>query len=672
MKPSDSEFIDEVDELLSEAVSCLLDIQDAGSSEPDPEAINGLFRAIHTLKGMAALYGHQCITDLSHGLEDLLDNIRLGKAGMGKQSVDFFFRHIDILRSLVKDVREGKPMDKKHVEACVAEIRSFDETSSKEVKAGEDPLAVLIKGYKDILDVLSEYEEHRLKSNLKSGKGIYKVSVVHSLEDFDTRLKDLTARIKKFGELISTMPTSEGVPVGSIGFTLVLGSKKTEDEVRELTGSEVEVMAGRSGRSGKAAPKAELAGKALHSIAEQEQTLKTVSTTVRVDIEKLDRLLNTVGEISLVKSNTRKLWARMSETFGQSPLVIELYKQVQYMERRLHELQENVLEIRMVPIGQIFSRLGQVVRRYAKISGKEINLTFFGEDTEIDKFLAEEVVDPLMHIVRNAIDHGLEKPAERKSKGKPEAGSLELRARQKGNNVVIEISDDGRGIDMGKVKRRAVQRGMVTASEQLEEKDILEFMFEAGFSTKDTVSETSGRGVGLDVVKLMLASLGGFVEVSTEPGKGTVFTLTLPITLAIVKSLMVRLGRETFAMPLSSMNETFDFNRKSIQHLEGGDVYNLRGEMLPVAALDRILHIDSDNNEDAYAVIVGHGEKRIGLVVDELLHQQEIVIKPLGDYFEGVSGFAGATEVGSDEVVLVLDAEALLAEAFEKKKAQEK
>lgn len=657
MSISSKEFVDEAEELLSEASLLLLDIQDADSSDPDPEALNGVFRAMHTIKGMAGLYGHQSITDVSHALENILDNIRLGKTTMGDQAVAFFLKHIDTLRTFLNCIREETPIDEKLAAACVTEIDEF--MSSDSGDAESDPLAA-IDGYESIFSVMTEYEEHRLKSNLKAGKGVYKMDVVYSLEDFDLRLKELTTLIKEFAELISTMPISDGIPMGSIGFSMIIGTGKSTSEVIDRTECAVEVISPLAIKKTPAAPVQKV-------MEESELTLKTTSTTVRVDIEKLDRLLNSVGELNLVKNNTRKLWAEMSEAFGRSHLVIDLYKLVQNMERKLHELQADVLEIRMVPFGQIFRRLAQVVRRYKKSAGKEIELLMFGDDTEIDKFLAEEVVDPLMHMVRNSIDHGIESPEERRKAGKPPVGSIHLKASQKGNSVVVEIIDDGRGLDVEMIREKAIERGMISATEQLEDSKVLDLMFVAGFSTKESVSETSGRGVGLDVVKAKMASMGGFVETSSRLGEGTTFTLTFPITLTIVKSLMVRVGREIFAMPLSSMKETMDVFRDDIQHLNGGDVCSLRGELLPVVGLDQMLQIEGDGHKNIYAIIIGHGDKKVGLLVDELLKQQEIVIKPLSDYFDGINAFAGAAEIASNEVVMVLDAEALLVEAFEKR-----
>jgi two-component system chemotaxis sensor kinase CheA len=631
MKPSDLEFTAEAEDILSEAGSLLLDILDSDPSNPDPDAVNGLFRTMHTLKGMSGLYGHQGITDVSHALENILDMFRMGKADMDAQAVDFIFRQIDVLKGFVEEARSGKKIGEGKAASYLKEIEQF--IGSAPEKKGSDPVKS-IRGFDEILKVLSEYEEHRLRSNLESGNGIYKVEVVYSLEDFDVKLKDLTAQIKESsGEVISNMPRSEGVPAGSIGFTLVIGSSLDAAEMKGLTGKEAVAMVEPLGDSSDEATEP--------MSAEAEKSLKTSATMVRVDIGKLDRLLNTVGEVTLAKNNARILWQKMSDAYGKSPLVIELYKLVQLLERRLHELQGQVLDIRMVPVGQIFRRLGQVVRRYTRSSDKDISLEMFGEGTEIDKFIAEEIVDPLMHIVRNAIDHGIEPPDERRASGKSSAGRLQLKAFQRGNNVVIEVVDDGRGIDVEAIKEKAIESGLISDPAPQGDKEILELMFMPGFSTKTDVSETSGRGVGLDVAKEKLAPLGGFVGVETVPGRGTMFTLTLP-----------------------AMHETFVFARERVRKIDGGDVVDIRGEMLPVSELNDIFQINGDGNEFAIGVNVGHGDKKACFIVDELLGQQEIVIKPLTSYLDGISGFAGAAEVGSNEVVLVLDAENLLSELF--------
>ena len=323
----------------------------------------------------------------------------------------------------------------------------------------------------------------------------------------------------------------------------------------------------------------------------------------------------------------------------------------------------------MIPVGQIFSRLAQVIRRYSRETGKQIELILYGEDTEIDKFLAEEIVDPLMHIVRNAIDHGIEAAEERKTAGKRETGTIILKAFQRGNHVVIEARDDGAGIDVERVKKMASEKGILIPGADLTTREILDFIFMPGFSTKATVSEMSGRGVGMDVVKEKLSSLGGFVEVETEKGKGTAFTLTVPITLAIMKALIVRIGEERFAIPLTSLSESLLIERKDVQTIEGKEVYNLRGEMLPIVSIARMFGLGGDVTERSYAVVVGYGERRLGLFVDELIGQHEVVIKSLGGYFKGLRGFAGAAEIGRHEVILVIDVESIIEESLSRQRA---
>jgi two-component system chemotaxis sensor kinase CheA len=486
--------------------------------------------------------------------------------------------------------------------------------------------------------------------------------------EFDILLKEMTEKIKDFGELISTMPTSEDVPDGSIGFNLMIGSSMTREQLKKKLKFNVEELVKPVSSGGVTI--------VLDEVPEPEEriedvskavSLKKATTTVRVDIEKLDGILNSIGELSLVKNSVKNIWAELSEEYGHTPLVINFYRIGQSLERRLAELQNQVLSIRMVPIGQIFSRLGQVIRRYSRSIGKKLDLQVFGENTEIDKFLAEEVIDPLVHIVRNAIDHGIEPASERKAKGKDEAGGIRLRAYQRGNSVVIEVEDDGDGIDMKKIKKRAIERGLIKQTDELIDREIYDLMFTPGFSTSESVSEVSGRGVGLDIVKDKLSSLGGIVEVHSIKDKGTTFVLTLPITLAIIRALMVRAGDERFAIPVTSMSETLVVNNSSIQTIENRKVYNLRGELLPMTSLRDVLKLPEVQMERSFAVVVGHGDKKVGLLVDDLLGQQEVVIKSLGEYFDELKGFAGAAEIGRHEVVLVIDVEAIIEESLSRK-----
>ncbi len=655
MKVSKKEFIAEAEELLGESQRLILEIQDTFSSGLNPDTINALFRTIHTLKGVSGIFGLQGITSISHALETLMDDVRLGKIPMDDTVAGFLLENLDIMKNLVDAM--GRGGEEEDVSRFLKGIESF--RNSRKGSAGGLSEGTLID--ESIMRVLSEYEEHRLKSNIGEGKGIYLAKAVFSLEVFDTSLEALTKTIKTKGELISTLPTSASVPDGSIGFNLLFGAARPFEEIKEGVDFNIEELVRPREARIPAAP-------TLSAPKSADIHLKSTSTTVRVDIDKLDRILNTIGELTLAKGAVKRIGAELFESFGRTELVYDIHKISQTLERRLAELQDQVLEVRMVPIGQIFSRLSQIVRRYSRETGKEIELAVFGEDTEIDKYLAEEIVDPLMHLMRNAIDHGLEAPEERKKKGKKEAGTIILKAYQKGNHVVIEVKDDGSGIDTERVRKKAVEKGLIDGNAELQEKEVIDLIFTPGFSTKEVVSEVSGRGVGMDVVKSTLSSLGGFAEVETNRNAGTTFILTLPITLAIIKALIVRVGAQRFAVPLTSMSETLILEHKDIQTIEWKEVYYLRGEMLPIVRVNNFFNIEGDTTDRSFAVIVGFGERRIGLMVDELFGQHEIVIKALGGYMKKMRGFAGAAEIGKHEVILVLDAESLIDESVVKQK----
>lgn len=648
MKASKKEFIAEAEDLIEESQRLMIEIQDTIGSGVNPDTINALFRSMHTMKGVSGLFGLQGITTLSHAMETLMDDVRLGKIEVNDEVVNFLFKNIDIIRGLVELVSQDK--DESEVSEYIREIESFRGAQKGQAAgpSGTDTIDA------SIMKVLSEYEEHRLRANIKEGKGIYLAKAVFTLDIFDTALEELSKTIKAKGELISTLPTSSNVPDGSIGFNLMFSSLRPHGEVKADISYEIEVLI--PPKTAQTAP----SSAAAVLPRTQDTALKSTTTTVRVDIEKLDRILNTIGELTLAKGAVRRIGTELSENFGHTSLVYDVHKISQTLERRLAELQDQVLEIRMVPIGQIFSRLGQVVRRYSREIGKKIEIVMYGEDTELDKYLAEEVVDPLMHLIRNAIDHGIEAPDERIRRGKKETGTISLKAYQKGNHVVIEVRDDGGGIDVDRVRKKAIDKKLIDPDVELEEHEIIDFIFMPGFSTKEVVSEVSGRGVGMDVVKEKLLALGGFAEVSTKKNAGTTFILTLPITLAIIKALIVRVGNEKFAVPLTSMSETLIVEHKDIQTIEWKEVFYLRGEMLPMIRISNFFGVSGDASDRSFAVVVGFAERRVGLLVDELFGQHEIVIKSLGEYLSKLRGFAGAAEVGKHEVILVLDIESIV------------
>jgi two-component system chemotaxis sensor kinase CheA len=400
------------------------------------------------------------------------------------------------------------------------------------------------------------------------------------------------------------------------------------------------------------------------------ESLRSVSDTVRVDIRKLDELMNLVGELVIQRNAIANIASRMGEDMSTSRLGAELSKTHKLLDRKLKELQAGVLDVRMVPLRQIFEKLSRVVRRLRRDHDKSVILDFRGADTELDKLIVEQLVDPLMHVVRNAFDHAIESPDERREAHKSEEGQILIQAFQRGNHVVIEVKDDGRGIDAEQVRAKAEVCGLVDAEDVLTDKETLELVFAAGLSTREEVSETSGRGVGMDVVRANLAALGGMVDISSTPGEGTTVTMTLPITLAIIQALIVTVGADRFAIPLNSVLETLLVESSDIQRSEGREIYNLRGEPLMLRRLADEFNLSGERTDGKhYIVVLGMGEQRVGLVVDALKGQQDTVIKPIKGPIRQISGIAGATELGDQGVVLVIDVSHVVGESTRRKEA---
>ncbi|MFP2933516.1 chemotaxis protein CheA, partial [Pyxidicoccus sp. 3LG] len=410
--------------------------------------------------------------------------------------------------------------------------------------------------------------------------------------------------------------------------------------------------------------------------AEPDTSLRSLTQTVRVDIGRLDGLINMVGELLLIKANLQRLAesarqdgaVALSKLFGQ-----ELARETRGLERKLEALQEGLLEARMVPVGQVFDKLARLVRRITREAGKEIEFVIGGGEVELDKLIVEELSDPLMHLIRNAIDHGVESPEARLAAGKPRRAVVALRAEQKGNHVLIEVSDDGAGIDELRVREVALSRGLITFSQAAEmgRRELLNLIFLPGFSTARSVSELSGRGVGLDVVKNNLGNLSGIIDVWSERGKGTSFHLTLPVTLAIIRALVVGVSGRTYAVPLNSVLEILSVQPRDIRTVERREVLDLRGQTLPFVRLARMFALPERHVNRYFVVVVGLAQERLGIAVDELHGQQDIVTKPLGGRLQSVRGISGATDLGNRRTVLVLDVAALLEEgiALERRRA---
>jgi two-component system chemotaxis sensor kinase CheA len=396
--------------------------------------------------------------------------------------------------------------------------------------------------------------------------------------------------------------------------------------------------------------------------------LKSVSQTVRVDIRKLDSLMNIVGELAIVRSMLARMGDRVRARPELRDFASDLQRVHRAFDRHLMQMQNGILEVRMVPLGQVFDKLARIVRQLSREADKQVNFVITGAETEIDKLIVEELSDPLMHMIRNAIDHGIEDRDGRMRVGKPIVGTIALNAFQKGNHVVIEVEDDGAGMDPRRIVEIAVRRGMVMSDEaqSLTPKEILAFVFTPGFSTRDEATSLSGRGVGMDIVKTNIAKLGGVVDITSELGIGTKVTIVLPITLAIISVLFVEVRDQIFSVPLASVEEAIVFDEAAVRVVEGREVMTQRGATLPIARLARMFRMEERprQNHRAYVVIGIVGERRVGFVVDKLIGQQDIVVKALGKSLADVRGFAGATELGDQRVGLVLDVASLIDEVL--------
>lgn len=653
MKPSKQDFVEEAEEIIEKISVQVMEL----NNSVDPDMLNSIFRGVHTLKGLSGLFGLKNLTDLCHALESLLDDLRLGEINFKDDTADFILTNIDIIKGQVIQVADDK--DVEELTGPIKDIEAFRKSNRQE--EGDDPLANC--GISpSILKVLSQYEETRLKSNLKEGKEIYLINTIFTLEEFAPKLEELNVCLKGLGEIIATLPNSDNVPDGSIGFRLFYGTTLTFDDLKEKISIEnIEQITTQ---------------KTPDSSISSSQPVKVkdgasaATHTVRVNIDKLDKILNTVGELIMAKGAVSRITNELTESIGYTSLTIDMHNVSDTLDKSLKGLQNYILELRMVPFSQIFAKLAQVVRRHTREVKKNIELKLFGEDTEVDKQIAEDIMEPLIHLIRNSIDHGIELSDKRVSLGKSEHGTIILKAFSTGNNIVIEIQDDGAGLDGDKILSRAINKGLVNEDHSLNEKDIYNLIFLPGLSTKDTISELSGRGVGMDIVKDKIVSLGGLIDIETERNVGTTFLLTLPITLAIVKALIIQVADTVFAIPLTSISETFVINTKKIQTIEGREVIELRDEILPLLRLASVFELEEVRKDNYYGVVVGIGNRRLGLLVDALIQQTDIIIKPMGVRLKDIPGISGAAEVGRHDIVFVVDIEAMMEELFILKKTR--
>jgi two-component system chemotaxis sensor kinase CheA len=660
------DFLAEAEEILDQLCSDLGVMSDtADGGECSPDSLNSVFRGAHSLKGLAGMFGFISVQELSHNLENLLDSLRLGKVKFTSQVMTILMDALEALGTMIRNLNDGGG-DDPPIEQIVARINSAVSAT------GESDSESIISSLglpSSMLNALTEYEEHRLLENIKKSRNIFSVLASFSLATFDQDLAELTDALKKAGEVVSTLPSVGASIESSIDFEILYGSAKSLDEVTLLVAESNAMvrLLGEVTSSSSLSPAVSAVVEAEESVLNPQQdtstTAKSMSRTVRVDIGKLDDLMNIVGELVLSHSTINDIIEKMRQS-GHAGQLSDIQKAAKGLERKLNELQKGVMEIRMIPVGQLYDKMGRIVRKISKEQGKKVELKTFGADTELDKLIMEDIADPLMHIIRNAIDHGIEPPDERVAAGKSERGLIKISSYQKGNHVVIEVEDDGRGINLEKVKKKALERGIISASEVLSDREAIDLIFLPGFSTSEKVSEISGRGVGMDVVKSNIAAVSGMVDVESISGQGSRMIITLPITLAIIKALIISTAGRFYALPITSVLESIMLDKKNIQTVERKEVIQLRESTLPLLHLNRFFNLDSlsKDSDSFFVVVVGVAEKRLGIVVDDLLGQQDIVIKALGPMFEGLRGVSGAADLGDQRTILVLDVSGIIHE----------
>jgi two-component system chemotaxis sensor kinase CheA len=651
------EFTSEAEELLDTLSRDLVEFEAQGASVR-PELVNKIFREVHSLKGLAGMLGFAEIAELSHNLEDMLDRLRMGRIAVSRDLIDLLYDSVDSLNRLVIAIND--PSLGGLVDITALTRRIHHAVTQQPQQKVDDPFAELTLD-EQTKKSLTEYEEHRLLENVRAGKHILSIEVTFDFADFDERLRGLTTMLSETGEVISTLPAIDTSGGAGISFRLLYGSTLNDAAVAALSPDarvsslrKLTAPARTPEEGGIAAPEA---------APDEELSLRSLSQTVRVDIARLDHVMNIVGELIIEKTQlealTRSLDVQQARLASH-----ELGKVSRNLDRKLSELQRSIIEIRMVPVGQIYAKLSRTVRKVARELEKEIELVLRGEDTELDKMMVEALTDPLMHIIRNALDHGIESAEQRRMKGKNPVGKVTLNAYQQGNSVVLDVHDDGRGIDPAHVKQVAVQRGLVAPNDVVDAQRAYELLFTPGFSTASEVSEISGRGVGLDVVKKNIQELKGTIDVISTVNQGTTFRIMLPITLAIIQALVVRAGGDNFAIPLTSVEESLRIYSRDIRTVERREVFTLRDFTLPLLRLSDAFGLAdrAGLGPDAkwFVVVTRAGEKTVGLLVDALVRQQEIVIKSIGERLKSVPGVAGATEIGEGEIVLVLDVGTLI------------
>ena len=710
-------FLDETNEHLQNLNTQILNLE---QNPEDSDTINEIFRAAHSLKGMAGTMGYKRMQNLTHDMENVFSEVRAGNIKVGPEMIDTLFQCLDALQEYTDNIKNSSDEGTNDNEPLIKLLNDFlNKKDSEPAPAAKAPAASgkaedKASGASDKWNHI-KYDDSQVKvihEAIKSGMNVYGINVTvreSCILKAARAFLVLKAIEEKGGEIIVSDPSSQDIedekfdldftliviaecPIETIikaaadvseidkvvGDALDIDKIHVEDDevpdggdapAQEAPAAETVKAGETSAQTAPAQPAAQPATAApapaaqapAAKPAERKPGKPVVNRTIRVDIEKLDSLMNLVSELIIAKNS---IVSASAESVAASGANTDFNEKIEYLESVTTNLHESVMKVRMVPIESTVQKFPRMIRDLNKKLGKKMELYMTGEDTELDRTVVDEIGDPLMHLLRNSADHGIESAVVRAQRGKPETGSIFLDAYQEGNNVIIEVRDDGNGIDVEAVKNKAVEKGVVTPEQAavMADKDAINLLFHPGFSTAKEITDVSGRGVGLDVVKSKIEALSGEVSVKSVLGEGSTWTIRLPLTLAIIQTLMVVVGGEKYAISLGSIETIETIPRGDIKYVENREVINLRGQVLPLIRLCELIDVESKCPDDANltVVIVKKGDKMAGIVVDELKGQQEIVIKSLGRYIKQVKFISGATILGDGEVALILDTNALL------------
>ncbi|NBD22448.1 chemotaxis protein CheA [Paenibacillus glycinis] len=681
-----SMFIDESNDHLQSLNENLLKLE---SAPDDISIVQIIFRSAHTLKGMSATMGFEDLASLTHEMENVLDLVRNHKLAMDNFIFDTLFKGLDALESMVQDITGGGT-GKADVTAIVASLKAIVKGDYKKEAASESSAAGTASPEDG--NKLDQFQSSILLQSIEAGMSVFHI-VVTVREDCvlkAARAYMVFDFLERSGEIVKSSPSAQDIEQEKFDrtFTVFTIASISGDELRKgiESVSEIEsaaitqldkeslIQLGAASAPGAptasasiaqetvAAAKAQTAAAAASPAAPAATTAApaaggNASRTIRVDIERLDSLMNLFSELLIDRVRLEQLASEIRRN--------DLTETVEHMSRVSSDLQNIVLKLRMVPVESVFNRFPRMVRDLAKSLDKKVELVIAGADTELDRTVIDEIGDPLVHLLRNSLDHGIESIADRVAAGKSETGTVHLRAFHSGNHVFIEVEEDGRGINAERVKQTAIKNGVLDAeaANRLTDNEINMLIFAAGFSTADKISDISGRGVGLDVVRSKIESLGGHVSVESTPGKGTKFSIQLPLTLSIISAMLVKLGAEKYAIPLSSIVETAIVPREQIRKIHGNRMIDYRGSVIPLISLAQVLDCRSFPEEDELEteiVVIRKGNKLGAVTVDEFLGQSEIVLKTLGKYLTNIEAISGATILGDGQVALIVDPNALI------------